>query len=70
MLSTALKNVNQSLGVASASDKTLTEVTNSRSDKDTIVGLPGEKKPRLESCNTATSTLPQDIHDKLHSNIK
>jgi len=73
MLSTALQNVNQSLGVASASDKTLTEVTvvsNSQSDKDTIVGLPGEKKPRLEACDTATSTLPQDIHDKLHSNIK
>jgi len=76
MLSTALQNVNQSLGGASSSDKPLTEVTevpNSQSDKDTIVGIPGEKKPRLESCETATvqqSTLPQDIHDELHSDIE
>ena len=74
MLSTALQNVNQSLRIAS--DKPVSEVTkepNSQSDKDAIVGLPGEKKPRLESCETVTlqqTTFPQDIHDKLHSNIK
>ena len=75
MLSTALQNVNQSLGMASSTGEPSADVTegpNSQSDKDTV-GLPGGKKPRLESSETTTikqDTLSKDIHDKLHSNIK
>lgn len=79
MLSSALYNVNQSLGVPPGNDdskqqeekKMATAVT--QSDTDTCSELPGEKRPRLDTHEVTTlqqSTLPQDIHDKLHSNIR
>lgn len=79
MLSSALYNVNQSLGVPPGNDdskqqeekRMATAVT--QSDTDTCSELPGEKRPRLDTHEVTTlqqSTLPQDIHDKLHSNIR
>ena len=74
MLSNALQNVNQSLGVPPG-DKQREETTTTvpQSDTDGYVDVPGEKRPRLDTHEVTTlqqSTLPQDIHDKLHSNIR
>lgn len=76
MLSSALQNVNQSLGIApGGDDKPQEEAATGRSqtDTDSSVDVPGEKRPRLDTHEVTTlqqSTLPQDIHDKLHSNIR
>lgn len=76
MLSTALQNVNQSLGIVPGNDKQQEEATtgHSQTDTDNSVDVPpGEKRPRLDTHEVTTlqqSTLPQDIHDKLHSNIR
>ena len=74
MLSNALQNVNQSLSVPPG-DKQHEETTTTipQSDTDGCVDVPGEKRPRLDTHEVTTlqqSTLPQDIHDKLHSNIR
>ena len=75
MLSTALQNVNQTLGIPPGDDKPQEEAATGRSqtDTDSSVDVPGEKRPRLDTHEVTTlqqSTLPQDIHDKLHSNIR
>lgn len=74
MLSSALQNVNQSLGVPPG-DKEHKETTTTipQSDTDGYVDVPGEKRPRLDTHEVTTlqqNALPQDIHDKLHSNIR
>ena len=76
MLSSALQNVNQSLGIAPGDDKQLKETATTtipQSDTDGCVDVPGEKRLRLDTHEVMTlqqDTLPQDIHDKLHSNIR
>ena len=75
MLSSALQNVNQCLDIAPGDNKQHEETATTvpQSDTDGCVDMPGEKRPRLDTHEVTTlrqSTLPQDIHDKLHSNIK
>lgn len=78
MLSSALLNVNKSLGIATTSEDEQVATTPavagpSQSDKDSYIDVPGEKRPRLDTHEVLTmqqKTLPQDIHDKLHSNIR
>ena len=76
MLSSALQNVNQSLGIAPGDNKQgqkETVSTNPPPDTDGCVDGPGGKRPRLDTHEVVTlqqRTLPQDVHDKLHSNIK
>ena len=76
MLSSALQNVNQSLGVTLGDNKPGREeipTVDPPPDRDGCVDAPGEKRPRLDTHEVVTlqqSILPQDIHNKLHSNIK
>lgn len=79
MLSSALQNVNQSLGIVPSDDGDNGKQQEGMStafpqpDTDGSVGVPGEKRPRLDTYEVTTlpqSTLPKDIHDKLHSNIR
>ena len=76
MLSNALQNVNQSLGIAPSGNKQGVEetgVNNLQSDTDNCADIPEEKRPRLDTHEVITlkqDALPEDIHDKLHSNIR
>lgn len=75
MLSSALQNVNQSLGIVPSNkqEEEETGVVNLESNTGNCTEVPEEKRPRLDTHEVITlqqDTLPQDIHDKLHSNIR